>query len=223
MNEPTSIARGSVPDRGMHLTDWTVEQMADGALAADERAAATEHLESCARCAAELDAYRALFAALSELPRFAPSAAFSEAVMARTRVMPEPGPFATWLREFMPRTRRGWALLSAAVVAPSLPVLAAAFWLVTHPLLSPSALVEWVVMEGRGAAQAVVTTFLGWTANLGVVGIGRGAYQLAQSLPSGAVPAVIVFLGIAMPVSAWALVRLVRTPNTNGDYANRSA
>ena len=89
----------------MHLSDWTLEQLAEGLLPPEEHREASLHVEGCTRCASVVDGYHALFTVLSDLPRFAPSAGFSDAVIARTRLTPEPGPVVLWLRQFMPKTR----------------------------------------------------------------------------------------------------------------------
>lgn len=222
MSDTFSPIGGSMPKRGMHLPGWTLEQMAEELLPPDEHGAAMQHVESCVQCAAELEGYRALFVALSDLPRFAPSPGFSDAVIARTRIAPEPGPVIGWLRGFMPRTRRGWALVTAAVVAPALPVLAAAIWLLTHPLLSATTLLEWVALQGRSAAQAAGLVLWRRASGVGIEGAARGMYQAVEGVPVVALTALVALLAIAIPLSVWALIRLVRAPMRNVQYANRS-
>ena len=204
----------------MHLSDWTLEQMAEGLLPQAEHRDAALHLESCARCASVVDGYHALFAALADLPRFAPSPGFSDAVIARTRLTPEPGPIAVWLRRYMPKTRRGWALLSTAIVAPALPILAALVWLLTHPLLTPASLWQWVTLQGTTAGASTGVVALRWATNSGVSGLMRAAYDAARGVPLETVTVLATLLAIAIPLSVWAIVRLVRTPMKDVTYAN---
>jgi hypothetical protein len=204
----------------MHPPDETLEQLAEGLLPPAEHHEASLHLEVCSRCASVVDGYHALFAALSDLPRFAPSPGFSDAVIARTRLTPEPGPAALWLRQFMPKTRRGWALLTAAVVAPALPILGAMIWLLTHPLLTPVSLWQWATMQGTNAGASTGVVALRWATNSGVAGLMRGAYDAARGLPLEAVTVLATLLAIAIPLSVWAIVRLVRTPMKDVTYAN---
>lgn len=208
-----------MPNPELHLSDWTLEQMAEGELSPTEREQAALHLEACARCSAELAGYEALYAALSDLPRFAPSAAFSDAVMARTRMVPEPWPITVWLRGLAPKSRRGWVLLGSAVVAPALPVLAAALWLLTHPLLTPAALWQWVTMQGSTVGMTLAGLLTGWVTGSRVTGLAEGSYEVVTGVPTVALTAFVVALAIAIPASAWALVRLVRTPTRDVSYA----
>lgn len=69
-----------------HLGAEDLQALIEGALPQGGRARLEEHLASCARCAAELDAWRAVFHALDALPELAPSAAFGDRVMAGVRV-----------------------------------------------------------------------------------------------------------------------------------------
>lgn len=205
---------------GTHLSDWTLEQLAEGGVPPEEQRPAALHLETCTLCAAGVEGYRALYTALSELPRFAPSPGFADAVIARTRLTPEPGPVALWLRQFAPRSRRAWVLLASAIVAPALPILAAAIWLLTHPLLTPAALWQWIAMQGRPAGAKVGPVALRWASDTGVEGMARGAYELAHGLPLVALTVLVSVLAVAIPLSVWAIVRLVRTPMKDATYAN---
>jgi anti-sigma factor RsiW len=220
MKDAHSTERGAVSDSGIHLSDLTLEQFAEGQLPQAEHREASLHLESCTRCASVVDGYHALFSALSDLPRFAPSPGFSDAVIARTRLTPEPGPVVLWLRQFMPKTRRGWALLGAVIVAPALPMLAALVWLLTHPLLTPASLWHWVTMQGSNAGASTGVVALRWATDSGVAGLMRGAYDAARALPLEAVTVLATLLAIAIPLSVWAIVRLVRTPMKDVTYAN---
>ena len=70
MNDRTPSERGFVPQPTAHLTDETIEQIADGILAGAALQRAEAHLEACSTCAVEVEASRAFFAALSQLPGY---------------------------------------------------------------------------------------------------------------------------------------------------------
>ncbi len=68
-----------------HLSAETLQGFLEGELSTREHARTEEHLASCARCASELEAWRLLFEELGELPTLAPTASFSERVMAQVQ------------------------------------------------------------------------------------------------------------------------------------------
>ena len=101
----------------MHLSAEQIQALLEGELPAggQERLRIEEHVAGCARCSAEVDAWRTLFADLHELaalPLPRPSAGFADRVMREVQ-LPEPaaevGP--GWLRRLLPsgqRTMRRW-------------------------------------------------------------------------------------------------------------------
>jgi anti-sigma factor RsiW len=54
--------------RNPHLADETLNEFLDQALGPAARAAAAEHLATCAACSARLEALSAVFSSLAELP-----------------------------------------------------------------------------------------------------------------------------------------------------------
>lgn len=203
-----------------HLTDLILERLAEGELPAAEAAEAHAHLEGCARCGSVLESYEALFGMLRELPRFAPSAAFADGVMARVRVAPREHLVVVWLRKLMPTTRRGWALVCAAVTAPAVPLLALLAWLLTQPLLTPATLGQWALIRGQAAVQGIAVTALEVASAAGVFGWAEAVYAAVRTVPGTALGGAVFLLAIAIPLSAWSLVRLTRTPSGNVTYAN---
>ena len=79
-----------------HLSAEALQGLLDGTLPPGERGPAEEHLASCARCAAEVQGWRALFRELGALPGLAPSARFSEAVMAQVSPVPRSPRLLGW-------------------------------------------------------------------------------------------------------------------------------
>ena len=71
-----------IEHRNEHLDAEQLQAFLEGGPEGDRRAEIEEHLAACARCSAELDAWRVLFEDLSELPDHTPSIGFAERVMA---------------------------------------------------------------------------------------------------------------------------------------------
>jgi hypothetical protein len=209
-----------VTDSNAHLSEWTLEQLAEGMLSEHEHQSAMAHVEGCTRCAAEMDAYRTLFTALAGLPRFAPSPDFSDAVIARVRLGPQPSPALERLRRWLPVTRRGWTILAGAMIVPALPVLGLVIWLLSQPMISAAALLEWGSRWGTDVTSAATTTILRWETQLGLTQLASALYAAVAGLPMAVVLAAGAALAVAIPLSVWSLVRLVRTPLGDVHYAN---
>jgi anti-sigma factor RsiW len=210
----------TVPNSPAHLTEWTLEQIAEGTLPEVEAGAARKHLDRCARCTAELDAFRTLVAALSELPRFAPPPTFADAVMARVRIAPAPDPIYTRVVALLPRTGRGWGMLVAAAVAPALPIIALIAWIINQPLVGTGAIWQWGSGQAVAGAQAAFAAVVQWSAAIGLLGAAESAYQSVIAVSPVTLGIAAVALAVAIPLSAWSLVRLVRTPMGKVTYAN---
>jgi hypothetical protein len=202
-----------------HLTALSLEQLAEGSLPSAEAIDATAHVDRCGRCAAELESYRNLFAALADLPRFAPSPAFASGVMARVRIAPQEAAVAAWLQRLIPRSKRGWILLATLITAPAAPIFALMGWLMLQPVLSPGMFFEWSLLRGETVAQASFSWLVERAVSSQVVqwmGIG---VDTVQTMPQTTLSGLIAFLAIGIPLSAWGLVRLTRTPAARVTYA----
>lgn len=197
-----------------HLPPWTIEELAEEMLSPAETAEALAHVRTCAHCAADLDVSRAMIASLGSLPAFSPSPGFAEAVMARVEI---PQAERAGVRRWLPHTRKGWMGLGAAVLVPLAPLVAMLTWLFGYPGVSATSL--WTVGKGwlAGAAwsalvrvtEAVVRSpVFDWMATRGSELVGG-----TQGLSLAA-----VLFAIAIPVSGWAMIRLLRTPT--GDASN---
>jgi hypothetical protein len=197
-----------------------LEQLAEEALSAAEAAEARGHLESCRRCAGELDSYRGLYMMLSGLPRFAPSPGFSEQVMARVQIAPKESILTAWLRRLVPTTRRGWLLLGTIVTAPTTPVLALFGWILLQPLVTPSALVQWVLLRIQATTQASVAWLSEQATSAWSWELLATTYTALQAIPSSALAGGFALVSICIPLSAWGLLKLTRTPGARVTYAN---
>lgn len=69
-----------------HLSPERLQALLEGELSRRERASAEKHLESCARCSAELDGWRVLFEGLDGLGSPRPIHGFAERVMSQVSI-----------------------------------------------------------------------------------------------------------------------------------------
>jgi CubicO group peptidase (beta-lactamase class C family) len=194
-----------------HLPDWMLDLLAEGALSHTERVQAEAHVKECAACASDLEAARAVLVALDALPRFEPSPGFADAVMARV-VIPGRAAAAERSRRWLPRTRRGWARLGAAVLAPLAPLATLLAWLLTHPMVTAGGLWEMGVRWAGERLWSVVAGTADLVARSGAVGwIGEAADRLA-AVPTTNLGIALLVVAAAIPLSGWFLLRLFRTP-----------
>lgn len=204
-----------------HLEHWTLDELAEGTLSQMERARAEAHLAGCPLCTAELESSRAVIAALDALPRFAPSATFADAVMARV-LMPAEAPEASTAkarRRWLPATRRGWMLVLAAVLAPLAPIVPFLAWVFSHPGVTAGSV--WAIGRGWVAETLWGATVRGaeWVLRSGAA---RWVVEQGGQMPGGyaGLLAVVLMALLAIPVSGWAMVRLLRTPTGELTHAH---
>ena len=203
-----------MPHTPVHLTDQILELAAEGEVPAAEQAWVDAHLEACSHCSVEVASRRIMVEMLNDLPRFAPPAAFSDAVMARVR--PAPQAQASVVRRWLPRTAPGWAGLAGVLLAPAVSVALLIAWIVARPAGS-TALGSWMWEPVQD---------LGWRIVLHVAdaAIGAGALRGLDwildgvALIGGAIWAGVAG-GVLIPLSLWLLLRLARTPMGNSPHA----
>lgn len=208
-----------------HLPFWTLEQLAEGDLGHAERTLAQQHLDACAHCTAELRSARALIAALESLPAVAPSAGFADAVMARVVIAPHAAaaaaaePARQARRGWLPASLRGWIWLTALLAAVMAPLAALGVWLSAHPLVSVSAL--WGVARGwvSEVAWNAVVQGAGAVARSGLFGWAADTLARMPGPQTAGVPLSLLLLLAAIPVSAFVMVRLLKTPATGMTHA----
>lgn len=196
-----------------HLPDWMLDLLAEDALSHVERAQAEAHVKQCAACASDLEAARSVIASLDALPRFEPSPGFADAVMARVVIFdPAAAASAARSRRWLPQTRRGWAKLGAAVLAPLAPLATLMAWLLTHPMVTMGGLWEmgshWAG-ERLWSAFAVAAELVARSGAMG--GIGEMADRMA-AVPTTNLGIALLLVAVAIPLSGWFLFRLFRTP-----------
>jgi anti-sigma factor RsiW len=202
-----------------HLPPWTLDALAEGELSHSERSLAQAHLEGCDRCTAELESMRAVTAALDALPQFEPSGRFAEAVMARVVIRPAAvaAPAAERAPRWLPRSRRGWMFLGAGLLAPLAPFIPFMAWILGHPGVTPGAVFgmgqRWM-LDGFwsacvGAAEWVLRS-----------GAAQWVVMQGEQVPGGYASLLVglAAVAIAIPISGWATIKLLRTPM--GDMAH---
>lgn len=203
-----------------HVPQWTLELFAEDALPPDEREEVRAHVEGCAYCAGELEASRALFASLAQLPAFAPGPDFAELVMARVTIRPEGSAALARVRRWLPATRKGWMMLFSLLVAPFVPLLATAAWLLSYPLVTVAGLVDMGQRWASEAGTALVDGAVGLVAGSGIPGWGQGLFAALWENPTSEVSLAVMFMAAATPVAALTLLRLLRTPMGDVSHAN---
>lgn len=215
-----STERGPVSEASKHPTTMNLEQLAEGVLPNAEALEVRRHVDTCRRCALEVETVRSLIAMLDDLPRFAPSAAFADAVMARVRIEPVVNPVLAFLRRLVPSTRRGWVILGTVTITPAVALLATIGLMLIQPLVTPAVLWQWFLLRvqviGQGALGWVSEVLYGpetWNA-VAIV------YSTLEPIPAAALVALATTIALGVPLSAWGLVKLTRTPGVNVTYAN---
>ena len=203
-----------------HVPQWTLELYAEDALPPEEREEVRAHVERCGTCAAEVESSRALFASLSDLPRFTPMPDFTDAVMARVHLRPEGSAALARVRRWLPATRRGWMMLFAALAAPFAPLLALAAWLLSFPLVTVGGLLSMGQQWAAQAGHAAVDGAFELVAASGIMEWGQGAAAALWENPTGEISLLAMLMAVATPVSAFVLVRLLRAPAGDVAHAN---
>lgn len=198
-----------------HPTGDRLEAWSIGSLTETERSDVGSHLSQCSRCRAEVEDWRAVFAALSALPRFGPRGGFADRVMARVRI-PQPwhARAGALLARALPRTTPGWAFATALLSVPVLFVGGLAAWLLSRSYVTAHGL--WVFatdrfaesanqVAGGVAARALQSDVAAW-----VVATLTGLFDSAGARGVGAIA---IAGALTVVLSAWILYRyLFRSP-----------
>jgi anti-sigma factor RsiW len=202
-----------------HPSDWTLELLAEDELGPAEHAKVAAHVEGCSRCAAELDTYRSLFAAMSEMPSFAPSMEFTDTVMARVTIVPHRSP-AQWLLRWLPKTQRGWMILFGLSLIPALPVLALFAWIATHPGVTPGLLWDAAMTWTGNTGWSLLVNATGTLVESSAVAWGRTGVERLLAIPLEILIVGILVTAVGIPLSAWTLYRTLSAPSEGNVYAH---
>ena len=207
-------------ETGKHLKAMSLEQLAEGTLSGDEAMQARSHLAVCEMCSRELESYRSMFSLLEQLPRLAPSPAFADMVMARVHLSPRESHIGAWLRRLIPTTRRGWILVGTAIAAPVTPFIVLVTWLLFSPLVTPAAVAQWALLRAQSVSQASLAWLSQQATSVSAWDWIVDIYSTLGAVPAEALAGATALICIAIPLSAWGLVKLLRTPGESVTYAN---
>lgn len=208
-------------DRAQHPTTDSLEAFAEGTLAATEREVVASHLMGCPRCDADVEDWRAIFHALTTLPRFAPALGFGNRVMAHVRI-PEPwhSRASVWIDRLLPKSAFGWAAALAVLALPFIAGGSLLVWLLSKSYVTAHGL--WVFATDRFAAAATrlaggaMTTVIEsdvatWIATNTTAVFGAAGIRGVGALAAGG--AILTMLSI------WVLYKnLIRTPNRGSTH-----
>ena len=201
-----------------------MEAWCNGSLTETERGDVGSHLSRCSQCRAEVEDWRAVFSALSALPRFGPRAGFADRVMARVRI-PQPwhARAGAILARVLPRTTSGWAFATAILSMPVLFVGGLAAWLLSRSYVTAHGL--WVFATDSFAesanqvASGVASRALQSDVAAWVVATITGLFDSAGARGVGAIA---IAGALTVVLSVWILYRyLFRSPvrgTTNVTY-----
>jgi anti-sigma factor RsiW len=128
-----------------HPSTERLQAFVEESLPGAEHAVVDSHLTHCSTCEAEVADLRALFTALSGLPRLEPSAGFAERVMADVHVRQPAWATAwaattAWVDRVAPQTTKGWAAAAAVFALPVIGATVAVAWLLAQPGVSAQGL-----------------------------------------------------------------------------------
>ena len=143
--------------------------------------------------------------------------------MARVQVAPAPvavpAPAAEARRRWLPATVRGWMGLMSMLVAIIAPLTFLGVYLAANPMVSVGAL--WTVARAwvRNVAWGAIVDAAGALARSGAY---TGVADLLAGMPGPAtagVPLLLLLTLAAIPFSALAMIRLLKTPSTGMTHA----
>jgi len=210
-----------------HPSTESLQGYAEGAIAEGERTVLEVHLAACPECSVELAEWRSLFANLSELPQLAPTAGFTNRVMARIKLPAAAPVWAQWLaaaRQFTsrlaPRTAGAWAFASAFVVLPLLLGGGVMAWLVSKDYITAQSL--WMFFTDRTASsmQSLGASTLNAVVQSSVAAwLVQQGRTLADSAGLRGLGALAAGIGGMTVLSIWILYRnLFRTPTREANH-----
>lgn len=197
----------------------------EGSLADAERAVLESHLLGCSRCQGDVEEWRALFSVLAELPQFTPSAGFADRVMAGVQLpLPWYSRAVARVEQHLPRTTRGWALVTAFVSLPVLVFGAALAWLLSRPGITTGSLVAFVRDQSVRLFEAVggriARTLLTSEATLWIA---ARLHEIGASISTEEIGAAAAVFAVLSVLSGWVLYHfLFQTSKRETHYVSYS-
>jgi anti-sigma factor RsiW len=206
--------------KSSHLSQWAIELLAEDSLPRVQREAAEQHLRVCARCSGQLAEFRSFYAELAQLPRFAPSLGFADAVMAQVRI-PEARPAASpaWYVRWVPATPRAWAGLVTASLLPLLPI-AALVWLVLTRPGTAAAFIGWGAVRVQEGFISFLVAAAARYAETPLAALVNALVSAASALPAEMLRGGAAIGFALLLLSAWSLYRLALHPAQGSGHAH---
>jgi anti-sigma factor RsiW len=213
-----------------HPTSDRLEAFVEGTIQDADRAVVDSHLMGCPRCQTEVEEWRNLFAALSGLPQFEPSANFVDRVMVGVNVH---APVTVWqhltgrdlwqryaaraaeaLSGISPRTWKGLSLAAAFATLPLMIGAGIAMWLLQQSSLTSrevyGVVSTWLVEGVQGIGSTTLTAIA--RTDVAVWATARMT-EIMQSGGLTGVGTTLAVGGVTTVLSAWVLYRnLFRSP-----------
>lgn len=219
-----------------HPSPDRLQDFVEGVLALPTAARVEAHLGDCPGCRDAVVAWREVMGSLDTLPPLSPSAGFADRVMAalphgtapeRAVAIRPAAPslvdrIAARARALVPSTRRGWGVAAGLAGAPAAAITAVVWYVMTHPLLTPSHLASFAIWRTGDRLAALQAAASGWflenTATLRAFSLVESALASPALMAGG-----LVTFCLATVASLWVLWRFLLTTPQEGRYVHASA
>lgn len=212
-----------------HPAPGRLQDLLDGRVGGRRAAALEAHVAACASCRREVEGLARVVSSLERLPRFAPSEAFADRVMAAVRV-PEPAPALVRMRRravarvrevLSLRTRRAWAALAGMAVPPAVVAAMVAWVVFSHPLVTPGSLASFLWLQGADAVGLLTAWLSGAGTLTGLLAQTRSALETLSM--AAAATGFVAFSALTV-VAVWVLyTNLASPPAAEHRYAEYQA
>jgi anti-sigma factor RsiW len=203
-----------------HLTDTTIQLLAEGRLDRRRRAEAERHLAGCVQCAESVAAERAVIEALEAMPAYEPSAAFADAVMARVVIAPRRDPVPAWLRRLLPATPRGWRVAFGTMAVPAVLLLGLIATILSTPGITLGSIARWTGIWLGGMATAGLERVVEVAVAMGALDALRITATTVQAIPLSVGLAAIAIVAVVTSLATLTLVQVLRTPRSGTVHAH---
>jgi len=212
---------------GQHVAADRVQDLLEGLLRRDEALAVEGHLHTCSACRVEVETWRTFLGSLGGLPSFAPSAAFSERVMAHVRVQVAVVAARPTLKERLqllarsvsPRTKKRLAALAGAGVTPAVTLALVAYAVFSHPLVTLGNLATFLWLETSDLLGGAVGGLLTRVTESTALFRAYAAMDFLSGSPASLALAVTALVALTS-AATWVLYRnVLATSSVDGTYA----
>jgi anti-sigma factor RsiW len=206
----------SVSPALLHPGSERLQELLEGLLPRADALGVEGHLHVCRDCRVEVEGWRELMSGLGALPAHAPSAEFSERVMAHVRVQlalvaAKPS-FAERMQLLVgsvtPRTRKRVAALAGAGLTPAATLGLLAYTVFSHPLVTLGNLFSFAWLEGSQRLDTVSSGLVERTAESQTLSRIYQTLEVVLGSPATAALAVTGLAGLTF-MAMWVFYRNV--------------